>query len=68
MRVIRLNNHNLCISEASEILNKYKAEAIDLSQLKTIGKSFITKAEQQKKIIAPPYSMSKLLNILDTDE
>ncbi len=69
MRVMRLGAYNLAISSASDLLEtKYKAEPIDLSKYHRIGKQLVSKAAETKKVVSQPYSMSNLLNLLDTDE
>ncbi|MDD2229937.1 MAG: phage portal protein [Candidatus Cloacimonetes bacterium] len=69
MRVMRLGAYNLAISSASDLLeSKYKPESIDLSKYQRIGKQLVSKASETKKVVSQPYSMSNLLNLLDTDE
>ncbi len=69
MRVMRLGGYNLAISSAADLLEtKYKPEPIDLSKLSRVGKQLISKAAETKKVVSQPYSMSNLLNLLDTDE
>jgi len=69
MRVKRLGAYNLAISSASDLLeSKYKPEPIDLSKYHRIGKQLVSKAAETKKVVSQPYSMSNLLNLLDTDE
>ena len=69
MRVKRLGGYNLAISSVSDLIeNKYKPEAIDLSKCQRLGKQLISKAAESKKTVMAPYSMSKLLNLLDMDE
>ena len=69
MRVMRLSGYNLAISSVSDLIeNKYKPEAIDLSKCQRLGKQLISKAAETKKTVMAPYSMSKLLNLLDMDE
>ena len=69
MRVMRLSGYNLAISSVSDLIeNKYKPEAIDLSKCQRLGKQLISKAAESKKTVMAPYSMSKLLNLLDMDE
>ena len=69
MRVMRLGAYNLAISSASDLLEtKYKPEPIDLSKLSRVGKQLVSKAAETKKVVSQPYSMSNLLNLLDTDE
>jgi len=69
MRVMRLGAYNLAISSASDLLDtKYKPEPIDLSKLSRVGKQLVSKAAETKKVVSQPYSMSNLLNLLDTDE
>jgi len=67
--VMRIGAYNLAISSASDLLeSKYKPEPIDLSKYHRIGKQLVSKAAETKKVVSQPYSMSKLLNLLDTDE
>ena len=69
MRVMRIGAYNLAISSASDLLEtKYKPEPIDLSKYQRIGKQLVSKAAETKKVVSQPYSISKLLNLLDTDE
>ena len=69
MRVMRLGAYNLAISSVADLLdNKYKPEPIDLSKYQRIGKQLVSKAAETKKVVSQPYSMSNLLNLLDTDE
>jgi hypothetical protein len=69
VRVMRLSGYNLAISSVSDLIeNKYKPEAIDLSKCQRLGKQLISKAAESKKTVMAPYSMSKLLNLLDMDE
>ncbi len=69
MRVMRIGAHNLAISSASDLLeSKYKPEPVDLTKLSRVGKQLVSKAAETKKVISQPYSMGKLLNLLDTDE
>ena len=69
MRVMRLGAYNLAISSASDLLEtKYKPEPVDLSKLSRVGKQLVSKAAETKKVVSQPYSMSNLLNLLDTDE
>lgn len=69
MRVMRLGGYNLAISSATDHLDtKYKPEPIDLSKCSRVGKQLISKAAETKKVVSQPYSMSNLLNLLDTDE
>jgi len=69
MRVMRLGGYKLAISSATDLLeSKYKPEPIDLSKCSRVGKQLISKAAETKKVVSQPYSMSNLLNLLDTDE
>jgi len=69
MRVMRMGGYNLAISSVSDLIeSKYKPEAIDLSKCQRVGKQLISKAAETKKTVMAPYSMSKLLNLLDLDE
>jgi len=66
---MRLGGYNLAISSVSDLIeSKYKPEAIDLSKCQRLGKQLISKAAESKKVVSQPYSMSNLLNLLDTDE
>jgi hypothetical protein len=66
---MRLGGYNLAISSVSDLIeSKYKPEAIDLSKCQRLGKQLISKAAESKKTVMAPYSMSKLLNLLDMDE
>jgi len=66
---MRLGGYNLAISSVSDLIeSKYKPEAIDLSKCQRVGKQLISKAAETKKTVMAPYSMSKLLNLLDMDE
>lgn len=68
MRIRRLANHNLAISSVPDLFeSKYAPEAIDLSRCQRVGKQIISKSAE-KKAVAPPYSMAKLLSLLDMDE
>ena len=69
MRVMRIGAYNLAISSAGDLLEtKYKPEPIDLSKYQRVGKQLVSKAAETKKVVSQPYSMSKLLNLLDMDE
>jgi hypothetical protein len=69
MRVMRLGGYNLAISSVSDLIeSKYKPEAIDLTKCQRVGKQLISKAAETRKTVMAPYSMSKLLNLLDLDE
>ena len=69
MRVMRIGAYNLAISSAADLLeSKYKTECLDLSKYQRIGKQLVSKAAETKKVVSQPYSMSNLLNLLDTDE
>jgi len=66
---MRIGAYNLAISSAADLLDsKYKPEPIDLSKYQRIGKQLVSKAAETKKVVSQPYSMSNLLNLLDTDE
>ena len=69
MKLMRIGGNRVVISQASDLLEKhYHAEAVDLSKMVRVGKQIVSKAAEQKKVLSAPYSMSKLLNLLDTDE
>jgi capsid portal protein len=66
---MRLGAYNLAVSSAADLLDtKYKPEPIDLSKYQRIGKQLVSKAAETKKVVSQPYSMSNLLDLLDTDE
>lgn len=69
MRVMRLGGSRVLVSDVSELLaSKYKTEHPDYGKLVTEGKRLVSKANESKKIVHAPYSMLKLLNLLDVDE
>jgi capsid portal protein len=69
MKVMRIGSGNVGISDASELLEtKYREEPVDLEKLTLVGSAVISKAESKRKTVAAPYSMAKLLNMLDVDE
>lgn len=66
---MRLGGYKIAFSSAADLLSrKYATERPDLSTMGRIGKQLVSKAAEQKKVVAAPYSMSKLLNLLDMDE
>ena len=68
MKVTRIGSYNTVILNASDLLSKhYSPEVPDLSKLTQIGPRLVTKAAE-KKLIAPPYSMKKLCDLMDSDE
>jgi len=69
MIIKRLGGATLAISEATELLEKrYATEPVELDKLTPVGPWLIEKADQPHKTVAAPYSMAKLLNLLDSDE
>ncbi len=69
MRVERIAGSRLLISSASDLIeSNYQAEPVDLSRMQRVGKQLISKAAEAKKVVSAPYSMGKLLNLLDLDE
>jgi len=69
VRISRIGNSNVAISNAGELLTKhYATEPIDLANIPVTGKRLVSKAQEQKRIISAPFSMAKLLNMLDLDE
>lgn len=69
MRITRMGGYRLAISDVTDMIEKkYKTEAIDLSKCQRVGKQIISKAAESKKLVAAPYSMKKLSNLLDLDE
>lgn len=68
MRIQRLGSHRLGIASAADLLStKYAYHAPDLSKYLRQGKQLVSKA-QEKKLVAAPYSMGALLDLLDADE
>lgn len=69
MIVRRIGGANVAISEVSELMEKgYRAEKVDLSKCQIVGNRLISKAAESKKVVLAPYSMAKLLKLLDLDE
>lgn len=69
MKVTTIGGARVIISGVSELIEKgYRAETPDLSKMSRVGKQIVSKAAETKKVVSAPYSMSKLLNLLDTDE
>lgn len=68
MRIQRLGSHRIGISSAADLLAKHYAyQAPDLTKYTRQGKQLVSKAAE-KKLVAAPYSMSSLLDLLDADE
>jgi len=65
MKIYEYNGKKVMVKTADEILKKYSSEKVDLSKLKWSGK--IVKATSAKQI-GSPYSMSKLLKMIEIDE
>lgn len=69
MRVMRLGGYNLAISSVSQLIeDKYRALPLDTSQCQRVGKQLISKSAAARKSVTAPYSMAKLLSLLDLDE
>ncbi|HRY84294.1 MAG TPA: phage portal protein [Candidatus Cloacimonadota bacterium] len=69
MKVTTIGGTRVLISGVSELIEKqYRAEKPDLGKMSRVGKQIVSKAAETKKVVSAPYSMSKLLNLLDTDE
>lgn len=68
MTVRRIGTHSVAISQASDLLEKrYAYDAPDLSQYTRVGRAIVSKAAE-KRAVAPPYSMARLCDLLDSDE
>ncbi|MDD3535169.1 MAG: phage portal protein [Candidatus Cloacimonetes bacterium] len=67
MKIQRIAHNNIGILAAADILKSYAPELPDLSRLCVKGTRIISKAAEKKEA-APPYSMDKLLNLIDQDE
>lgn len=46
----------------------YRCEPVDVESLSLVGPALICKANESRKVLAPPFSMKKLLDLLDFDE
>ena len=69
MRVMRIGQNRVAISDVSDLIEKqYRTEIPDLSKMNRVGKQIVSKAAEQKKVVSAPYSIIKLLNLLDMDE
>lgn len=69
MKIMKFGGYRVGISEARELAEKRLAQdPIDLSKYRQDGPRLVTKAAEKKRIIPPPYSMAKLLDLLDVDE
>lgn len=69
MKVKRIGGYNVGISGVSELLSKeYGYVSVDISKCQQVGPRIVSKAAESKKTIAAPYSMIKLLELLDKDE
>ncbi len=69
MRIMKIGGYKVGISHASELAEKRLAyEPVNLAKYAQKGTRLIEKADEKKNIIPPPYSMAKLLDLLDVDE
>ncbi len=69
MIVRKIGSNIVGISSARELVEEhYVADTIDLSKMAWIGSKTISKADEKAKLVHAPYSMSKLLKLLDIDE
>ncbi|MCD4828219.1 MAG: hypothetical protein K8R90_02150, partial [Candidatus Cloacimonetes bacterium] len=69
MRVRRIGGFNIGISSVEDLLSKhYESDTTSLESLRWTGSRRLSKAAEQKKVLAPPYSMSNLLKLMDKDE
>lgn len=69
MKIMRLGETRVAISSVSDLLNKhYAPPSVDFSKCQQVGPRLVSKAAESKKVLPAPYSMQKLLNLLDLDE
>lgn len=69
MKVLRIGQTRVAISGVSDLLSTHYAPAVvDFNKCQQVGPRLVSKAAQEKKILAAPYSMQKLLDLLDLDE
>ncbi len=69
MKVLNIDNSKVGVLNSLELLKKhFETEQIDLAKGQWVGKRRLEKGDNNYKILPPPYSMSKLLKMLDRDE
>ncbi len=69
MRVRKIGGFNVGYSDTDELLQKrYGGVELDLNNCKWTGSRRLTKAQEQRKIVSSPFSMSNLLRLLEKDE
>jgi len=69
MRVVRLGGHEIGITDVNRLVEKnYGWDPVDLDRLPWAGLAPVRKGLNDQKQVAAPYSMSKLLKILEVDE
>lgn len=66
MRIERIGSYNVAISTV-DIHESYGFNPVDLDRLPIVGKKILSKSAT-RHVVNPPYSMLKLLNLLDLDE
>ena len=66
MRVFNYENRRVLVKTTDEILKNYKGSKVDLKKGKWVGS--VSKSEKNMKQISSPYSMGKLLKMLNNDE
>lgn len=68
MRIMQIGGNRLGFLSTDEMIEeRYRAEHINIDKAEQVGRRIVSK-EAQQRIVAPPYSMLKLLNLLDKDE
>ena len=65
MRIYDLTEKNL---HMETLIESYNPKPVNLAKLKWSGNASLSKSKEQLKILAPPVSMDKMLNLLDLDE
>lgn len=68
MKIQKIGGYQIGVVDTEELLSKdYSSRAVNLDSFKWIGKQRLSKSFE-KRIVSAPYSMSKLLQMLEKDE
>ncbi len=65
---MRVSGVGKSVEHYEQLIKGYDSETIDISKFDWVGKKHLSKASKTLKIIAPPMSMAKLIELLDKDE
>ena len=69
MNIMKFGGYRVGISHAGELAEKRLAyEPVDLSKYSQVGPCLLSKSAEKKRVVPPPYSMAKLLDLLDLNE